>query len=290
LVSGHPVHEAGNAQQILVRAATMPARPLASVAPKVPPAIGRVVDRALAYEKSARWPTAGAMAEALREAWTAEHGSSAPILARLASRPNSLEISEHAAPHVGNEPSLLRAPNAVETDSEVPLSTPGVVRGKRRVLTTVIAGSTLAVGLGLAAFVKLQPWPAPREVRDRAETRATGGRLVAAVDIRATPPITTAPAPLAPSPVAAATAASPPSSWQTLVAKPTTPSRPAAVAPKSTSGSGANVRTTPPSTTTPTPSLSNTITSSGSPSNAATCNPNYSFDSEGNKHFKPECF
>ncbi|HEY6459342.1 MAG TPA: protein kinase [Polyangiaceae bacterium] len=65
LLSGRLVHEAETGQEMLVYAATRPARSLASVAPGAPPALVAVVDRALALRKEDRWPSALAMAQAL---------------------------------------------------------------------------------------------------------------------------------------------------------------------------------------------------------------------------------
>ena len=75
LASGHLVHEGANAQQILIRSATTPARSLAAVMPEAPSAVRRVIDRALAFEKSKRWSNAaemrGALGVASREAFDA---------------------------------------------------------------------------------------------------------------------------------------------------------------------------------------------------------------------------
>jgi serine/threonine-protein kinase len=74
LLAGTTVHEGENATQLLVFAATVVARSLASVAPETPPAIVRVVDRALAFHKADRWPSAAAMREGLSVAWRATAG------------------------------------------------------------------------------------------------------------------------------------------------------------------------------------------------------------------------
>jgi serine/threonine protein kinase len=73
-VTGQFVHQGDNASQLLVRAATGHARPLATVAPHVPRAVAEVIDRGLAFEKNRRWPSAAAMREALREAYRAAYG------------------------------------------------------------------------------------------------------------------------------------------------------------------------------------------------------------------------
>ena len=67
LASGELVHEGDNAQDMLINAATTPARSLTSVMPDAPPAFVRIVDRALAFDKPSRWPSAAAMRDALRE-------------------------------------------------------------------------------------------------------------------------------------------------------------------------------------------------------------------------------
>jgi serine/threonine protein kinase len=75
LLGGVTVHEADNARQLLIRAATLPARSLAAVAPQVPEAIVEVVDRALSFDRAERWASAGAMRDALEKAWRARFAS-----------------------------------------------------------------------------------------------------------------------------------------------------------------------------------------------------------------------
>ncbi|AKV01941.1 Serine/threonine protein kinase PknB [Labilithrix luteola] len=65
-LAGVGVHEGGDAKSRLIATARNRARPLASVAPEVPRGVASVVDRALAYEKEERWPSADTMREALR--------------------------------------------------------------------------------------------------------------------------------------------------------------------------------------------------------------------------------
>src|ERR1019366_8679085 len=68
LATGLLVHEADNTQQILVKAATSPARPFAGVMPGVPDALAVVIDKALAFDKPKRWLNATEMQTALRPA------------------------------------------------------------------------------------------------------------------------------------------------------------------------------------------------------------------------------
>jgi tRNA A-37 threonylcarbamoyl transferase component Bud32 len=75
VLSGQLVHVGDNASQLLIAAATQPARLLLSVAPHVPPAIAQVVDRGLAFHKQARWVSAAEMRGALRQAYQSVLGA-----------------------------------------------------------------------------------------------------------------------------------------------------------------------------------------------------------------------
>jgi serine/threonine protein kinase len=79
LASGRCVHEGENPQQTVVFAATRPARSLASVLPDAPQAVVEAIDRALAFDKAVRWPSAAAMRDGLREASIAAFGRLAPL-------------------------------------------------------------------------------------------------------------------------------------------------------------------------------------------------------------------
>jgi eukaryotic-like serine/threonine-protein kinase len=67
LLSGSLVHEGGNARQIMIRAATEPARSLSSVAPDLPAAVTQWVSKALLFDKLARWESAAAMRAAAQQ-------------------------------------------------------------------------------------------------------------------------------------------------------------------------------------------------------------------------------
>jgi serine/threonine protein kinase len=84
LLSGHYVHDAENAAQIVIRAATQPAPSLASVIGNAAPAVVHVVDCALAFDRNARWPDAQTMRAALREAYRTLSGGPLPTRESLA--------------------------------------------------------------------------------------------------------------------------------------------------------------------------------------------------------------
>jgi len=90
LLSGQHVHEAQSSQEQLILSATAPARSLASVAPGVPRPVVAIVDRALAFDRSGRWPDAGAMQAAVRAVLDALAGSE-PVIAS-ARRPSTAAL------------------------------------------------------------------------------------------------------------------------------------------------------------------------------------------------------
>jgi hypothetical protein len=68
LLTGEDVHPSQNDNQLLVLAATQPARSLATLRPELGKSVVKIVDRALAFERRERWPSARAMGAALAEA------------------------------------------------------------------------------------------------------------------------------------------------------------------------------------------------------------------------------
>jgi eukaryotic-like serine/threonine-protein kinase len=75
LLSGDLVHDGETATEVLVQTATQPARSLSEVAPDADPRVVAIVDRALAFDKAARWPSATAMRQAVNEAHLAMFGA-----------------------------------------------------------------------------------------------------------------------------------------------------------------------------------------------------------------------
>jgi serine/threonine-protein kinase len=74
LLAGQQVHEGETSTALLVRTATTPPRSLAVAAPDVDGRVVAIVDRALAFDKAARWPGAAAMRTAVRDAYLAMYG------------------------------------------------------------------------------------------------------------------------------------------------------------------------------------------------------------------------
>jgi serine/threonine-protein kinase len=74
LLCGEYVHEGDNGAQIAIKAATTPARSLASVWSEVPRPLAELVDRALAFEKEDRWKGAAEMRDAVGATQSAVFG------------------------------------------------------------------------------------------------------------------------------------------------------------------------------------------------------------------------
>jgi serine/threonine-protein kinase len=71
LLAGRHVHESPTAAEMIVRRGSIPAPRLGSIALHVPSTIAAVIDRALAFDRTERWPSAEAMRDALAEARSA---------------------------------------------------------------------------------------------------------------------------------------------------------------------------------------------------------------------------
>jgi serine/threonine-protein kinase len=65
LLTGREVHVAETVQHAMVLAATEKAPPFASIDPNAPPQVAAIIDRALAFSKGDRWPTAREMRDAV---------------------------------------------------------------------------------------------------------------------------------------------------------------------------------------------------------------------------------
>ncbi len=69
LLSGRHVHEAETGNEQLIRSATTPPRSLATLDATLPKPVVELVDRALLFDKTERWPDARAMRDALRKTY-----------------------------------------------------------------------------------------------------------------------------------------------------------------------------------------------------------------------------
>ncbi|HXN30650.1 MAG TPA: serine/threonine-protein kinase [Polyangiaceae bacterium] len=254
MLSGQFVHEGDNARQMMIKAATAPARSLADVAPDTPPAVVDLVAKALEFERSARWDSAAAMREAVvrihQELFGAfshdylraclEHAPCAFESARTEGPRGEAQSSAEGkegveiAPPAGTRPESpvarrLVAESDVATTTSKPVSnrgTQGSPRGRR---TAVIAVVATVAGLGVGGV-------ALKSVKESSQQRdmSAAATRVSALHEETVPPVAAPAAPameaLRPLPTEASAASDPPKAPATTALvpspRPTTASAP----------------------------------------------------------------
>ena len=97
LLSGRKVHEADTASEQLIAAMMRPAPPLVSVAPGLPASLQEVVDRALAFDPTARWSSASEMRAAVRRAYADVVGRPLASSPRLHAPPSNDDVTGFSA-------------------------------------------------------------------------------------------------------------------------------------------------------------------------------------------------
>jgi serine/threonine-protein kinase len=210
LIGDRPRHAATTQEELLL-AMTEPLVPLASVLPNVPPEVAAVVDRAVSYDRNARWPDAIAMRDAV---------------AGLLANPANLEPSipwpgvatGSAPPAIGaggtvvvGDPALTTgrplASHPVASQAPGPRKTMLVAALAAGITLCLLGAGVLAVGRGTGAGTKgkaaaggltvAAPAPAPAS----ATTPATGSASVSPPSPSSTLALAPTPTPsLAPSP------------------------------------------------------------------------------------------
>jgi serine/threonine protein kinase len=187
LLGGTLVHEGQNAQQLLVSAATKPARSLSSVASEVPQAITAVIDQALGFDKKDRWRSAKDMREALQNASVEALGTPIRPLAKSERTPPSAKAgspSANSAPtdfggatqlggasgaprgrvRVRSEAATpaLTTSAAVVARTDIPSSEGAAVRAPRRVPWRAVLGGAAVCALLAGGVAMYRAAHAPR--------------------------------------------------------------------------------------------------------------------------------
>lgn len=105
LLTGALVHRARTVQELLVLAATKQAPPIGSVIAGLDPRLARVIDRALAFDRRDRWPSARDMLDALEPLTRAD-----PVTDVLPQRPDAPEsgVGAHGSWNSIGAPPLTR--------------------------------------------------------------------------------------------------------------------------------------------------------------------------------------
>lgn len=134
LITGHCIHEGGTTNEVLLSAMCHSAPPLRTLSPEVPAFVASVIDRALSFEKSARFASAREMYDALGE-----------CLAQLPGGPSEA-------------PPRSERRRKFNPSSVAPFDTIGFRASKNRTkIKVATAFLALGAGLGAAAWFGVSP-------------------------------------------------------------------------------------------------------------------------------------
>ena len=295
LASGELVHNAENTQQLLIIAATTPAKSFASVMPTAPAPAVKVIDRALAFEKQNRWASAAEMRDALRDAY-ATIFSGAPPSALLITQPpvSSADPRMRTAPMESapraSAPPLVDVPSSARGSTQPLQPTParamvaearprlpGLVTeqpvardrtsraalGSPKLLLPVVGGAVLLVTIVIVVVLTTRGEKDPRGSTSTASSSAPAATSATAPPVAQSAPLTIP------------SLNEPTVTIDQLPVASTKPSAKLPVAPPPVSPPGATVAApTKPTATTPP---------------KANCNPPYVIDGSGTKKWKAEC-
>ncbi len=170
-LSGHYVHEGKTISDVLIAAATKPARSLRSVAPHLPPAVVAVVERALAFDKPMRWPDARAMQKAVREAAKSAPRPSKPAMDDEGSDERTL-IADPRTIVARDEPTIPDA-RVVPRSPPRPAPPAPVRDDEATVSETMLAVMVDSSGAPLAGVPRISD-PGPPSYRDLPPESAPG--------------------------------------------------------------------------------------------------------------------
>jgi serine/threonine protein kinase len=246
LVSGEPVHDGKNTMELLIKTASDPARPLSSVAPHVPRQLAEVVDRALAFDKKSRWPTASAMRAALDAACTAAFGRppAKTLLAEILAAPDvAHDVTAVSGPMPQDAATALAGRSTAQPVSQT-LSREGPRARSKAGLYGVLAGvAVMVVAAGAAQLVRAShavnaaPPPVSLSTTPSGVPTPVPPPMASSAPV-SSPPTTQAsvsPAPASPAPASTSTGHRAPSPKPSSVPAPAAPtatqSRPAAAPP-----------------------------------------------------------
>ncbi len=252
MISGRLVHEGETSAETMIKAATEPPTSVLRVAPDVPPQVAAVIDRALAFNAESRWPSAAAMRDALLAAHRQSFGE-----------PSNLELAAYAT--AGAAMSVaLESTRRVDAAPESPVSifaggtTSAPVSSDKRKATRRARGMIFAAMAGVAVALLV------------------GGLLITLAHFARTTSQAAAPPPSVVASARETSAAAP--SHPPIVADSPPPPIPRAI----------SVSDLP--TARPSAAARPTAVRPAASTKQPDCNPNYVLDSDGRKHFKPECF
>jgi serine/threonine-protein kinase len=226
LLTGRQVHEAETVNEQLALAVTARAPAIASIVPDLPEIVTTIVDRALAYEKSARWPDARSMQRAVREACLVLQGAAADAPAPAVRAP-AMSTTSEAKPLEAGGGALTAPPVASPTVG-------GRDAKKTRVIVAAALGAAVLLVAGVASVMAMRGSRASDPQASVTAEPAASASIGAGASSGATEAPRVVPAPpesasAAPEPTVSATASAAPP--PTATARASAKAKPAAPAP-----------------------------------------------------------
>ncbi|WP_437957546.1 protein kinase [Sorangium sp. So ce119] len=168
VLANRRVHEGSTESELLIKMATQPAPALRTVAPSVSPEVCAIVDRALAFDLSRRYPAARAMREDIARVLGANATPHAPapvsIRADLSSA-ISVDDPTMAAPAPGR---ATQAPRVVSVPPRSAATSPRAGSNSPFLMIAVVGSFALAVCLAAVFFV-VRSQGSAEDTRERAE-------------------------------------------------------------------------------------------------------------------------
>jgi serine/threonine-protein kinase len=169
LLTGNPPRKAATPHLELLAAMSEPIPSILSRQPTLPPRVADVIDRGLRFDPAERWPSAGAMRDAVREAWLDLTGRPAATLNDALEGGDRLSILPPAsAAPLATATAVLTTARPVAT-SHVASASEHAPTGGRSSRTPFVAGAVTAGALLLAAL----GWVAVRRGSEVAKAPAT---------------------------------------------------------------------------------------------------------------------
>ena len=147
------VHEGSTESELLIKMASQPAPALRTVAPSVSPEVCAIVDRALSFDLSRRYPTARAMREDIERALSSKatpHAPSAASIRAEASPAISVDALTMAAPAPGQ---ATQAPMAMSVQPRSAATSARAGSNSPFLRIAVIGSVAVAVCLAAVFFV-----------------------------------------------------------------------------------------------------------------------------------------
>ena len=160
MLAGEPTFSGASPVSVIAKQITEVPPPVATRAEGVPPALAHAIDRAVAKDPNERWPNAGAMAAALRDADPTHIPPSAPIARRWAGRRRRLALVAGAlvaaliAASVWATYALRGAPPTAERRKSI-FVVPFEIQGNDPALAWLREGSINMLTLNLSAWTDL---------------------------------------------------------------------------------------------------------------------------------------